>query len=977
MANPKKLVPFSILILSSLLLIPVSFTANVNEVIENKVTISSLNNMIIISTDSYEFHLHKDSVHWNVTRRDFNELSFKHVGWKLYYNGTAIAAKSNEYNASNGERYFSNSTFENGIFLNFTCVSNKEKPDIMEYFWFYPKYFIIQLSVTHKISGKVLYIEKAKYIDDELPALPNIRVGEPNNTNFVFWGYKRRYQAQEVADAEPPVFIYSNETDVGLVMAQFKPNWTHRVKASYISSLGFILSYEQGADTTNADDIKIATNERVTFDKVFFQFTSADINQAFKDYALLYSQMHNLRPNKGSQTYWLTWYADGGGSGENVTEANVLSNATWIRDHLSEYYRFNGVLIDAIICDEVGDWLNYSSSRFPSGIDGLVDQLHDMGLKVGLWIAPLCVEKDGWINRTRPEAIAKNKKGELLFSQMHFGQVKHDVYYLNPFNSWIQNRLRWVNQNISAWGLDFVKLDFLAGTLHELYMKNQTRYMVMEQTYKAITAGFNEKISVLACTGEFYNPAIIVNYVDRIWLHGPDLWHHWSNLIFKYDVLTQLIPFIRHFYITVDPDSLGRLSSDPQIPFYVAKFYSTYATVSGGTFEISERLSTINNDSLALYKKHLPFVPKKWRPIEWKSITRERPPRIWLYNTSLDGEQHYYVAVFNPQNSSKTITIDLLNELKLQTGTYLVLNQYNSSFLGEYSSSIDINLDANQTIILTLIQKTSKPRFLMRSDHVTASAEFISASFSNSHLTITLLGNHETLTPMIVYSPNPPFYVLHNDSFITRLADNSSFDISANPCWYYDSANKLLFVKAKHNLPTIITVSWVDDIPTIWEVRRSPEYPEYDQNVLVTVNVTEPERASGIANVTLYYSVDDITWFSIEMTLNGGLYEATIPGQMGDVMVEFYIKVYDNAGNHVSTPKYSDMTKPAEATPKGLPTFLLVGVGVGVALLIGIAVYFYHVKKDVATDFLTNFKHFPLFISQVRRACWLQVALAS
>ena len=926
----------TILLISLVLtLLPITFelaTANSKEVTGNRVGISNNGNLIIVSTDSYEFSFDKNTVHWNVTRKDFNDLALQHVRWKLYFNETSIGAESAEYNASNGKHIWNNSTFSDGIFLTFASLGKGGAPDVIERFWFYPKYFLIQLNVTHTISGKTLTVKKAEYVTD---AIPNAMVGDRNNTNFVYWGYKQRYQTNEETSAEPPVFIYNNETDEGLAIAQFKPDWTHRAKVSYVKgSPYFNLLYDLSADTTSDEGITIAANDWVVFDKVFFQFTSSDINQAFKDYAALYASMYTLRPNKGGQAYWLTWYAGGGGGGENVTEASVLSNATWIQNNLKTYYGFDGVLIDAIITDEVGDWLNYSTTRFPSGMPELVNKIHAMGLKAGLWIAPLWVEQDGWISQTHPQSLARNKDGELLVQDFYFGQVRHDAYFLNPFDPWVQNRLRWVNQNISAWGFDFVKLDFMKRVMYQMYMENKTRYMIIEETYEAITSGFDERIVVMSCAEEIHNPAVVVNYVDRVWLHGPDLWNYWDHLIFKYDDLTQLIPFIRHFNTTVDVDALGYTLTNPQIPSGMVEFYGTYATVGGGTFEIGEKLSTIDSNRLMLYKRYLPFVPNKWRPVEWNFITKESPPRVWLYNATLDNKQHYYVALFNPQDSATTITIDFLRELKLPTGTYLVLNQYNSSYLGEYTSHINISLDARETMILTLTKKTTSPTFLMRSDHVGVSVQFVSVTSTSLCLTITLSGSPGTLTPIIVYSPSEPVYVFHDGFFITRLFEKDVFDSNATACWYYDSSNKLLYVKAEHDSSTTITIV-VDKIPPFIGVPNwIPEKPAPNENVTVTISAYEPTSASGIKNATLWFRTDN-SWRLLAMQLENGMAIAVIPGQREGTKVEFYIEIYDNSGNRGVTAVYDYRVRLTWMSQLWLilPWILFVGFAVGIVII--------------------------------------------
>jgi hypothetical protein len=791
---------------------------------ESGVFITSTNDFFVVSTFRYEFSFSKNSLQWNVTKRGSIESFLKSGGWKLFFNGTSVEAQGDAYNSTNGGYHWSSATLDRGFFLNFTAFSNVAAPTVMEYFWFFSSYFVVQINVTQTIPASVISVERVRYFDDVASSL---KVGNQSNMNFVFWKYGERYQAQDVVDSEPPVFVFNNKTDEGLVMAPIGPNWTHRSRA-YMNDQSLRILYELQTDVANADNITISEKNHASFDRVFFQFTSADINQAFAEYTSVYSSMYALRPYKGSQAYWLTWYAGNGGVGENLTESNVISNATWIADNMSSYYGFDGVLLDAIICDEVGDWLNYSRTRFPSGMRAIVDRIHSLGLKAGLWIAPLMVEKDGWIYSTHPEAIARNKTGQLVSLKMYFGGVKHDLYFLNPFNSWVQDRLRQVNENISEWGFDFVKMDFLSGALSGLFQENKTRYMIMQQGLKAITAGLDERIVVTTHVAASYNPSLLVNYVDKVWLYGPDLWAYsdeqqvqWGSLIQKYDVVANLIPFIKHFNLTVDSDAPGRLSTDPPIPESFFKFYSTYAAVGGGTFEIGEKLSSIDDDALAFYKKHLPYVSEKWSPVEWDTINRKRPPRIWMYSNETEEKQHYYVALLNPENANRTIRIDLQNQLKLPPGTYWVIDQYSSSFLGEHSDTVEINLGAYETTILTLAEKTSAPTFLMRSDHVTASSAFVSSLSGDEKLTLWLHGNPETWTYVAISSQQEPAYVIFGNTEIDRFSMINDFQASDKAGSYYDSASRILYIRAMENSTVRIVVSLVyDSYYLVWRVER-------------------------------------------------------------------------------------------------------------------------------------------------------------
>ncbi|UCC58360.1 MAG: PKD domain-containing protein [Candidatus Bathyarchaeum sp.] len=88
--------------------------------------------------------------------------------------------------------------------------------------------------------------------------------------------------------------------------------------------------------------------------------------------------------------------------------------------------------------------------------------------------------------------------------------------------------------------------------------------------------------------------------------------------------------------------------------------------------------------------------------------------------------------------------------------------------------------------------------------------------------------------------------------------------------------------------------------PVISDVLQVPTSPLPDETVTVSANVIEPPEASGVKNVTLWYTTDDV-WSFLEMVMQNGLWTAIIPGQSEGVDIRFFIEAFDNAGNSAAT----------------------------------------------------------------------------
>jgi len=91
--------------------------------------------------------------------------------------------------------------------------------------------------------------------------------------------------------------------------------------------------------------------------------------------------------------------------------------------------------------------------------------------------------------------------------------------------------------------------------------------------------------------------------------------------------------------------------------------------------------------------------------------------------------------------------------------------------------------------------------------------------------------------------------------------------------------------------------------PEISYVDRFPASPNYNDNVTVFANVTEPPEASGVKNVTLWYRTED-DWQPVEMTLDQ-LYTGPIPAFPYGTVVQYRIRAFDYANNWAASGVYS------------------------------------------------------------------------
>jgi len=121
--------------------------------------------------------------------------------------------------------------------------------------------------------------------------------------------------------------------------------------------------------------------------------------------------------------------------------------------------------------------------------------------------------------------------------------------------------------------------------------------------------------------------------------------------------------------------------------------------------------------------------------------------------------------------------------------------------------------------------------------------------------------------------------------------------------------------------PAYITIKEEADTtpPSIWNIVRSPEHPEYKESATVKANVTDSQTGVDIVILSYY---NGSKWANITMA-PGSLYTAIIPALPYGTPVQYKLYAFDNIGNSRVTDTYSytvtDNTSPEVRVPTYSP----------------------------------------------------------
>lgn len=174
--------------------------------------------------------------------------------------------------------------------------------------------------------------------------------------------------------------------------------------------------------------------------------------------------------------------------------------------------RFDLFQIDDGFETFVGDWMDVDSEKFPEGLKGIIDRIHEKKMMAGIWLAPLVAETDSKVMKEHPDWIAKVNGKPIYAGSNWSGFCPLDLNDPEAIDY-----IKAVLEHYSSLGFDFFKLDFLyAADMKPL--RGKTRAETTEFIYDLIRKELKDKI-ILGCGAVLSNAAERFDYC-RI---GPDV----------------------------------------------------------------------------------------------------------------------------------------------------------------------------------------------------------------------------------------------------------------------------------------------------------------------------------------------------------------------------------------------------------------------------------------------------------------------
>ena len=495
-------------------------------------------------------------------------------------------------------------------------------------------------------------------------------------------------------------------------------------------------AYEPGMGITDwycvcaYDGLELSPGEELKAERLYLDFR-ADPLEALEAFGDAVAKVNHVPPIPPSETpvLWCSWYSHR----LTITEQSVLEHARVIADRFKEYG------VDLLQIDygwnwreTPGEWTRAHAQRFPHGMKWLADRLDEMGLKLGLWVAPTYIGSQSSFYREHPECLQWNPlTGTFLQCDWKWNSQPKDtwqkVVLLDSTNPVSQRWLKDIFKEMCSWGVKYYKLDFLTGgSVGPLAFappgaENAYRVRDGEQVrigLSAIREAVGQDVYLLGCNLPISHGLGLLSAIFA----AMDVGNATGNFDHLKSRMTTIISryWQQKRLWHVDPDVLylGGEFLDPSdlCSLGEAQLRATAVALSGGPVLLGDDLTTLAEERLAMYSLCLPSYGINARPVD---LFKNDYPHIWDLEVAADWDRWHVVGLFNYDGQDQTMWVDF-NDLKLDPGReYLVWEFWQQEFLGRHREKVKVGVPKQSARVLAIKEAIDHPTVLSTSLHLT------------------------------------------------------------------------------------------------------------------------------------------------------------------------------------------------------------------------------------------------------------------
>lgn len=436
-----------------------------------------------------------------------------------------------------------------------------------------------------------------------------------------------------------------------------------------------------------------------------------------------------------------TWYY----YGLTVTYEDVKTNLNIMKERKLPFDVFQ---VDEGWEITLGEWK--PNHKFPVSMKQVAEEIKEAGYRPGIWTSPFIAHETASLWKEHPEWRLNDKEGNPCIFPMN-DTFYHVLDITNPdTHAYFTELYRMLTED---WGYTYHKLDFTRAAViyddADFFDKTITLAEAYYKAVAAIRAGMGEEAYFLMCGG-LYDPIIGLVDAQRT---GSDVLSMWSSNINKngktapYTIKQSVFRYYMNHWWDNDPDALMirknevmernlrltyGLLNDEEVKTSVLNQF-----IGGGIMCATEPLDKICEERLMEYRRILPVLPSKVKPISLMEATCF-PGMMDVYMEDLDT---HYLAIINWSDTEELrveLCVDkLLPEYAVEDELYLICDYYSGKYYDNVKASdcvLSEGIAPHGATLFKVTKKLDKPQVVCSDGHYTMGGEFEELAYENGEL---------------------------------------------------------------------------------------------------------------------------------------------------------------------------------------------------------------------------------------------------
>jgi alpha-galactosidase len=371
------------------------------------------------------------------------------------------------------------------------------------------------------------------------------------------------------------------------------------------------------------DAVRLDPGQSYSTDTAWLSLVDLECADPLEAYLNAVASANHARRNAKSPVGWCSWYQ----YFENVTQANLVANLQWAKNHRQH------VPLDVLQLDDgfeihVGDW-NHLKDGFPDSLEQIGKRIAEEDLVPGLWLAPFIAERNSLLARAQREWILRNRLGLPVNPGFLWNSFPFVLDVTHP--EVLDHLKALVGSLVREGDYQYLKLDFLyAGALPgKHHLPTLTRAQALSRALETMREAAGEDVQLLGC-GCPMGSGIGVFDAMRI---NPDVAPKWRPAYWRIEGLLRdelALPAARNALTTAinrlplhqrwwinDPDCLLLRSKDSLLTAAEIQTLASVIAMNAGSLFVSDDLTRLEEERLDWLARLIPPLPQAARALDW------------------------------------------------------------------------------------------------------------------------------------------------------------------------------------------------------------------------------------------------------------------------------------------------------------------------------------------------------------------------